>query len=157
MRRYSLLVVAVLLVTVVACEFPITRATERAWQENFREALIAGHADFKGLDVDSDTGFYVFSYTVPVSLNMTAAVPTLRDQITRHKPCFQPILETPTELQMRCRIRTLGENGFDEYRALFDAGERRVTVMFGNFDSASEQQRYEHFVSDFRSAHLRRR
>jgi len=54
---------------------------------------------------------------------------------------------------MRCSKGASGFTSFDEFRLLVDATSRKVTVMFGNFDSASEQQRYQFFVDELRKAH----
>lgn len=118
------------------------------------EALVPGYQEFKGLDVDSDVAWYLFTYRLP-DYPIDAVLSMLRQQISQKSECFNTVLETSTELQMRCRIVTFGEVGFNEYRILFDRRTKRVTVMFGNFDSPTEQSSYSAFVQALRDAHTK--
>ena len=142
----------VLLATAVAC-FPITEATERAWQENMPEALLPGYSGYEGLEVDGDIGWYLFTYQLPAGYAPAGAVPQLAAQIQHARSCFATVIHTETELQMRCNILTYGEPGYDEWRILVDPTRRKVTVMFGNLDSPVERAAYPELLKALQRAH----
>jgi len=147
------LLVCLSLGATAACEFPITEETESAWQRNFSQALLPGYRSFKGLHVDSDVGLYIFRYEIGSDIAPGQVVEALRARIAGRSACYRVVIESTTELQMRCATGSGDAAGFDEFRFLYDPKKQRVTVMVGNFDSPAEQDGYRYLFEEMRRLH----
>jgi hypothetical protein len=128
-----------LLLTGVACDFPITEETERNWQMWMPEALVPGHLAFRGIAHPSDTDFFLFTYRLPEGYDPAQVVPLLKGQIQRSRglplksgqrirdSCFTVVRESTAELLMRCSPPD--QRHPDQWHILVDPVRRKVTAL----------------------------
>jgi hypothetical protein len=132
-----------------ACDGFITSGTEKAWQEHHARALLPGYADFKGLEISADVGVAIFSYRLPPAVPSESAAATIAQQI-ENGSCYQRITQTADDIQLRCKNPNgPATDAFEEYRIHVNPGTRRVTVMYGDFDSRTEIDDYPEIAAAF--------
>lgn len=146
MLSHRTALIAMAAVVLGGCDGFITEGTEEAWKEKYALALLPGYTEFKGLGISADVGVAVFSYRIDVGGANAAAL--VARQIESGS-CFRPVATTALEAQLRCKTaRAMGP--FEEYRVRANPNTRRVTVMYGDFDSQAEIDHYDRFATMFR-------
>lgn len=152
-----LLVLVTLLVNMtflVSCDSKPSHQAEKAWQHSFREALVDGYSDFKGLFVDTDNAVYMFSYKLPPRMETSSVISVLR----RQNNAYSVISESKNELVLRRSEKSTEFHAFDEYRFSIDE-QYGVTVMFASIDSPAELKNFPFYIekyNEYRRHHSKR-
>jgi hypothetical protein len=140
--KTRLIAAGVICLIVFGCDNAKSPEMAKAWQENMREGLVPGYANFTAHWVDSDITAYIFSYTCPAPLSGKEIFSLLQGQI----PKFQIDSQNETTLVLRYPISYSGPGGLDEWRFMYDKETRVMTVLFANLDSEVERRAHSFIV-----------
>jgi hypothetical protein len=130
------------------------------------EAQVPGSRNFKKLDCWADAGGWaLFSYELPPEMDPAQVVSTLRTQIERRgdpmpaaktpgsPSCWSPMIQTATELQLRCPGPTYPSTGYLEWHFLVDPRRRKVTGSRVNVSGQVEREQHASLLPELYKAH----
>ena len=142
-----MLFIAIYLVYVFDPWFP-TKRTEVEWQKSFSEALIPGYTEFDGHWLDIDIAAYIFSYKYPETVEVRNAIMSLGGKMVN----FTLYETNNSEIAFRSPYKTNWfSRGFEEYRFIYNAKNRRVYVLFASISSEVENQAHESLAEKLRN------
>ncbi len=105
----------------------------RAWEKNYRTNVTDNFSEFQGHWLSADIAAYIYSYN-----HTSDSTQTHQKDIIRSLRDFSIYSQTDNLLVLRKPVTYSSPRGFDEWRFLFDADSRIVTVLFANLDSEME-------------------
>ena len=110
-----------------------SESSVRAWEKNYRAKVTDNVSDFQGHWLSADIAAYIYSYHYTGD-----SVQSHQKEIIESLGDFIVYSQADTLLVLRKPVTYSSPRGFDEWRFLFDADSRIVTVLYANLDSEME-------------------
>jgi len=107
-----------------------SESSVRAWEKNYRAKITDNISDFQGHWLSADIGAYIYSYH-----HTAGSASTHQKDIIDSLPDFTIYSQSEDLLVLRQPVTYSSPRGFNEWRFLFDADSRLVTVLYANLDS----------------------
>lgn len=103
---------------------------QASWEGLFRPLMLSDYEDFRGHRDLTDNGIIVASYRIPAATNPEQVVSRARRSIVAQFSCYSVIVETNSQLELRCQDRTRRYRGmWEDVRLLVDPVSHRVYMM----------------------------
>lgn len=128
------------------CDLYVNPESERVYQENSKNMLVAGYVNFSAPFVDSDRPVFIFQYQFPPDLTGRQVFAILRKQ----NKGYEVVSESKNELVLRSSVTYYGTPAFDEYRFLIDDNRNKITAMSASILIKDEGKLYRNiYLKEF--------